>query len=339
MVRSVIPFSILDLSPIREGADAGSALRGTLDLAQHAERWGYRRFWLAEHHSMAGIASSATSVIIGYVGAHTERIRVGAGGVMLPNHSPLVVAEQFGTLEALYRGRIDLGLGRAPGTDPLTARALRHDLRAAHGFRDEVEELRGYFREARPGQAVRAVPGAGLRVPIWILGSSTDSARVAAALGLPYAFASHFAPGQLMDALAIYRDGFRPSEDLDRPYAMIGVNAAVADTDDEARRLFSSHQILFRNVRRGRPTQLAAPVDDPGAEMSPQEAAIVDQVLSVSVVGSPETVRGALLNVLEVTGADELIFTAQIFDPAAALRSYELLAGVRDSLAAGDVAA
>jgi luciferase family oxidoreductase group 1 len=335
----VIPFSILDLSPIREGADAPRALAGTRELAQHAERLGYRRFWLAEHHNMPGIASAATSVLIGFVAANTERIRVGAGGVMLPNHSPLVIAEQFGTLAALYPDRIDLGLGRAPGTDPLTARALRHDLRAAYGFEAEVSELRGYFRDARPGQAVRAVPGAGLRVPIWILGSSTDSARVAAGLGLPYAFASHFAPGMLMDALALYRERFQPSEDLERPHTMIGVNAAVADTDAEAARLFSSQQIAFRNVRRGRPGQLAPPPDDPAGAMSPQEAAGVNQMLSISVVGSPATVRDGLIALREATGADEFIFTSQIFDRDALKRSYELLAEVRDLLAAGDVAA
>jgi luciferase family oxidoreductase group 1 len=332
----VIPFSILDLSPIREGADASDALRSTRDLARHVERLGYRRFWLAEHHGMPGIASAATAVLIGYVAAHTETIRVGAGGVMLPNHSPLVVAEQFGTLETLYPGRIDLGLGRAPGTDQLTARALRHDLRAAHGFEDEVAELRSYFRELRPGQPVRAIPGAGLRVPIWILGSSTDSARVAAALGLPYAFASHFAPLALMDALALYRERFRPSEDLEQPYAMIGLNAVVADTDAEAEHLFSSHRMQFRNLRRGRPGQLGPPVDDTQRPFTPEEAAGIDQMLVGSVVGGPETVRRRLSEVHALTGADEFLFTSQIFDPVAAHRSYELLAGVRDALGDAD---
>jgi luciferase family oxidoreductase group 1 len=331
----VIPFSILDLSPIREGATAADALAGTRDLAQHAERLGYRRFWVAEHHSMPGIASSATAVLIGYVAAHTERIRVGAGGVMLPNHSPLVVAEQFGTLATLYPDRIDLGLGRAPGTDQLTARALRHDLRAAHRFEEEVAELRGYLRGGGgSGPGVRAIPGEGTRVPIWILGSSTDSARLAAALGLPYAFASHFAPFQLLDALALYRRDFRPSEDLDRPYAMIGLNAVVADTDAEADRLFSSHQLMFRDVRRGRPGQLRPPVDDLPGQLSPQELAAVEQTLSVSVVGSPDTVRNQLLEARRITAADELLFTSQIHDRDAALRSYELLAAVRDELGA-----
>jgi luciferase family oxidoreductase group 1 len=334
----MIPFSILDLSPIREGATAGEALRGTRELAQHAEGWDYRRFWMAEHHGMPGIASAATAVLIGYVAANTEKIRVGAGGVMLPNHSPLVVAEQFGTLAALYPDRIDLGLGRAPGTDPATARALRHDLRAALRFEEEVAELRSYFRPIQPGQAVRAIPGAGLRVPIWILGSSTDSARVAADLGLPYAFASHFAPGMLLDALAVYRGSFRPSEDLDRPYVMIGLNAVVADTDADADLLFTSHRMMFRNVRRGRPGQLAAPVPDLDQQTTPQEAAGIDQMLSFSVVGAPDTARRRVLDILDATQADELLFTSQIFDRAASLRSYELLAQVRDMLAGAETA-
>jgi luciferase family oxidoreductase group 1 len=335
----MIPFSILDLSPIREGAAFADALAGTRRLAAHAEQAGYRRFWLAEHHGMPGIASIATSILIGDVAAHTERIRVGSGGVMLPNHSPLVVAEQFGTLAALHGERIDLGLGRAPGTDQPTAHALRHDLRAAHRFEEEVAELRSYFRPLQPGQLVRAIPAAGRKVPIWILGSSTDSARVAADLGLPYAFASHFAPGMLMDALALYRATFRPSEDLDRPYVMVGMNAAVADTDAEARVLFNSHRRMFRDVRRGRPGQLAAPIADLDAEMSPQEAAGIDQMLSFSVVGSPETAGRQVRQVLEATHADELLFTAQIFDEEASLRSVSLLAEVRDALAAAEAGA
>jgi luciferase family oxidoreductase group 1 len=325
----VIPFSILDLSPIRHGGTAAEAIHGTRDLAQHAERWGYNRFWLAEHHNMPGIASAATAVLIGHVAASTETIRVGAGGVMLPNHSPLVIAEQFGTLETLYQGRIDLGLGRAPGADQMTSRALRHDLRAAHGFDAEVEELRRYLRDAVPGQAVRAVPGAGTNVPIWILGSSTDSARLAAARGLPYAFASHFAPAQLMAALELYRNTFRPSEDLERPYVMIGLNAVVGDTDAEAQDLFSSMQVMFRDVRRGRPGQLRPPVAD--LEISAPEAAGLEQMLWGSAVGSPDTVRERLRGFREATGADELLFTSQIYDHAAALRSYELLAGLRDA--------
>jgi luciferase family oxidoreductase group 1 len=335
----MVPLSILDLSPIRQGATPSEALATTRELARHAEQLGYRRFWLAEHHGMPGIASSATSVLIGYVASQTETIRVGAGGVMLPNHSPLVIAEQFGTLAALNPGRIDLGLGRAPGTDPLTARALRHDLRAAYAFGDEVTELRSYFQPAVPGQRVRAVPGEGQDVPIWILGSSTDSARVAAALGLPYAFASHFAPGMLMDALALYRELFTPSEQLDRPYTMVGLNAVVAETDAEAARLFSSQQIQFRNVRRGQPGQLAPPVDDVTREMAPQEQAGLDQMLSMSAIGSPDTVRRGLTQVRDATGADEFIVASQVYDFDAMKRSYELLAEVRDSLAPGDVAA
>ncbi|MCW3002916.1 MAG: alkane 1-monooxygenase [Conexibacter sp.] len=329
----MIPFSILDLSPIREGATFDEALQATRDLARHAERTGYRRFWLAEHHGMPGIASTATSVLIGDVAGHTERIRVGAGGVMLPNHSPLVVAEQFGTLAAIHGERIDLGLGRAPGTDQATARALRHDLRAAHRFEEEVKELRSYFRPLQPNQPVRAIPAAGRNVPIWILGSSTDSARVAADLGLPYAFASHFAPAMLMEALALYRSNFRPSEDLDRPYVMVGANAVVSDTDAGAQLLFNSHRQMFRNVRLGRPGQLDAPIEDLNAQMSPHEAAGIDQMLAVSVVGSPQTAHHQVLRILEATHADELLFTSQIFDPAAALRSVELLAGVHDALA------
>jgi luciferase family oxidoreductase group 1 len=323
MVSRMVPFSILDLCPVREGTEAADALRCTRELALRTEQWRYKRFWLAEHHGMPGIASAATAVLIGYIAAHTAAIRVGAGGVMLPNHSPLVVTEQFGTLATLYPDRIDLGLGRAPGTDQRTARALRHDLRAAYHFHEEVQELRSYFR-GDPG--VRAVPGAGVRVPLWILGSSPDSARVAAALGLPYAFASHFAPFALMDALRRYREEFRPSEDLDHPYVMIGLNAVVAETDEEAERLFSSHKLQFRDVRRGHPGKLKPPVDDIAREMSPQELAGVEQTLSGSVVGSPDTVRRRIDEVLDLTAADELLFTAQIHDPGAMLRSYEMLA-------------
>ena len=332
----MIPLSILDLSPVRAGATTADALANTRALAQHAERHGYRRFWLAEHHGMPGIASSATSVLIGHVADHTESIRVGAGGVMLPNHSPLVIAEQFGTLATLHPGRIDLGLGRAPGTDPATARALRHDLRAAFAFADEVAELRSYFHPA-PGQQVRARPWEGVDVPVWILGSSTDSARLAAAQGLPYSFASHFAPGQLMPALALYRENFTPSEVLERPYVMVGMNAVVAETDEEAAHLFTSQQVAFRNVRRGRPGQLAPPVER--IELGPGEAHMLGEVLAVSAVGSPETVRRGLEQVRDATGADEFIVASQIYDFEAMKRSYELLAQVRDSMTPGDVAA
>src|SRR4249920_293385 len=260
----MVPLSVLDLSPICEGSDAAQALRNTLDLARHCEKWGYRRFWLAEHHGMPGIASAATSVVIGHVAAGTSTIRVGAGGIMLPNHSPLTIAEQFGTLESLYPGRIDLGLGRAPGSDGLTARALRRSslADAADAFPQDVVELIAYFRGH--GGPVQAVPGAGLQVPIWILGSSLFGAQLAAALGLPYSFASHFAPGQMMQAIEVYREQFEPSEQLDRPYVMLGFNVFAADTDDEARLLFTSLQQAFVNLRRGQPGRLPPP--SPGFE-------------------------------------------------------------------------
>jgi luciferase family oxidoreductase group 1 len=247
----VIPFSVLDLAFVTEGATPTDALRNTLDLARHVEEWGYRRFWVAEHHNMIGIASAATAVVIGHVAGGTRTIRVGSGGIMLPNHAPLVIAEQFGTLESLYPGRIDLGLGRAPGTDARTLRALRRDFASAEQFPQDVIELQAFLAEAQPGQAVRAVPGVGTQVPLWILGSSLFGAQLAAELGLPYAFASHFAPGQLMDALAIYRSRFKPSAQLDRPYAMVGINGIAADTDAEAKRLFTSPQQSFANLVRG----------------------------------------------------------------------------------------
>ena len=332
IVEGVIPFSILDLSPVREGSTVADALRTTRALAQHAERLGYHRFWLAEHHNMPGIASAATAVLIGDVATHTERIRVGAGGVMLPNHSPLVVAEQFGTLFELHGDRIDLGLGRAPGTDQVTARALRHDLRAAHGFDQEVAELRAYLADAVPGGIVRANPGAGTRVPIWVLGSSTDSAHVAAALGLPYAFASHFAPAQLLPALELYRSRFRPSGDLEAPHVMVAVNAVLADTEEQARTLFSSQQRQFRDLRRGRPGRLRPPQEGFEDELSTQESAMLSAILEYSVIGTPDQAVERLTQVLARTRADELLFSGQVFDPAAHRRSYELLAGVRERL-------
>jgi luciferase family oxidoreductase group 1 len=330
---AVVPLSVLDLAPITEGATAAQALKNTLDLARHAERWGYRRYWLAEHHNMAGVASAATAVVIGYVAGGTTTIRVGAGGIMLPNHAPLEVAEQFGTLESLYPGRIDLGLGRAPGTDPLTARALRRGLAGdADAFPDDVAELLAYLGPAAPGQRVRAVPGAGLRVPIWILGSSLFGARLAAALGLPYAFASHFAPAQLTEAVALYRAEFRPSEQLARPHVMLGVNVIAADTDEEARRLFTSLELAFANLIRGRPGPLPPPVAAAGAHLAPYERAALEQALSCSVIGSPEAVRRGLAAFAESAGADELMVTAQIFDHAARLRSFEITAAARDAL-------
>jgi len=333
-VSVTIPFSVLDLSPIVEGGDATQALRNTLDLARHAERWNYRRYWLAEHHNMPGVASAATSVVIGYVAGGTSTIRVGAGGVMLPNHAPLVIAEQFGTLEALYPGRIELGLGRAPGTDPVTSHALRRTLASdADTFPDDVVELMNYFRPAEPDQRVRAVPGAGLKVPIWILGSSLFGAQLAAALGLPYAFASHFAPGHMMQAIELYRGRFRPSEQLQRPHVMLGLNVFAADSDEEARRLMSSLQQAFVNLRRGRPGPLLPPVEGFEAQLTALDRMGLEQALSCSVVGSPETVRRGLASFIARTGADELMVTSQIFDHAARLRSFEITAQARDALA------
>ena len=323
-----MPLSVLDLAPVREGDTPADALRHTLDLAQHCERWGYRRYWLAEHHNMTGIASAATSVVIGYVAGGTRTMRIGAGGIMLPNHSPLVIAEQFGTLESLYAGRIDLGLGRAPGTDAVTARALRRDPHAADTFPDDVLELQALLGPVQPDQPYRAVPGAGLRVPLWILGSSLYGAQLAAALGLPYSFASHFAPEALMPALRLYRENFRPSAQLDRPYAMPGVNVIVADSDDEARWLFTTAQQTFTRMIRGTRGRMPAPVDDIEAFWTPAEKAQVSRMLSCAFVGSPATVRRELEKFVEATGADELIVAGPIHDHAARLRSYELLAGI-----------
>jgi luciferase family oxidoreductase group 1 len=331
----VIPFSVLDLSPINQGSDAAQAFRNSLDLARRAERRDYRRFWLAEHHNMPGIASAATAVVIGYIAGGTSTIRVGSGGVMLPNHAPLVIAEQFGTLQSLYGSRIDLGLGRAPGTDQRTARALRRDLAAsADHFPHDVMELRALLGPVQPNQAVRAVPGAGLRVPIWLLGSSTYSAQLAAMLGLPFAFASHFAPAALMPALEIYRAKFQPSEQLQHPYAMVGVNVFAADTDAEARRLITSLQQQFISLRRGTPGPLPPPVDDMDDHWSPVERAGVEQALAYSVVGAPDAIQRGLEALIAETDADELMLTAQIYDHAARLRSFEIAADVRDRIAA-----
>ena len=333
---TAVPLSVLDLSPVPEGSDAGQALRNSLDLARHAEALGYNRYWMAEHHNMPGIASAATAVALAHVAAGTRTIRVGAGGVMLPNHSPLVIAEQFGTLAALHPGRIDLGLGRAPGSDMTTARAMRRDLVAdADDFPRDVVELLGYFRPAAPGQAVQAVPGAGLDVPVWILGSSTFGAQLAAMLGLPYAFASHFAPAQMTEAVAIYRERFRPSERLAAPHVMLGVNVFAADTDAEARRLFTSLQQAFLNLRTGRPGKLPPPVDETDARLAdPRARAMLANALACSVVGGPDTVRRGLAEFVARTGPDELMVTAQIFDHAARRRSFEILAGLHAELAA-----
>ncbi len=324
----MIPLSILDLAPIVQGSDASRALANSLDLARHAERLGYRRFWLAEHHNMTGIASAATSVVIGHVASGTSTIRVGAGGVMLPNHAPLLIAEQFGTLEALYPGRIDLGLGRAPGSDLATARALRRDPRAADTFPQDVVELMHYLEPAEEGQAVRAIPGAGSRVPIWILGSSTFGAQLAAALGLPYAFASHFAPRMLFEAIALYRERFTPSGEpgaLEKPYLMLGVNVVAAESSEEARYLFTSLQQMFVNIRRGQPGPMPAPVADFESRIPPWERVQIEENLAASIVGSPSEVRDGLARFVERTGADELIISSPIFDHAARLHSYTLL--------------
>jgi luciferase family oxidoreductase group 1 len=329
----MVPLSVLDLAPITEGSNAGEALRRSLDLAQHAEQWGYHRFWLAEHHSMPGIASAATSVVIAHVAGGTSTIRVGAGGIMLPNHSPLVIAEQFGTLAALFPGRIDLGLGRAPGSDQVTVRALRRSPASAESFPEDVAELMGYFRPAEPGQIVRAVPGEGLEVPIWILGSSLFGAQLAAAMGLPFAFASHFAPAMMMQALELYRSGFRPSEQLDRPCAMLGLNVIAAESDDEAQLLFTSLQQAFLNLRRGRPGQLPPQRVDFARSLHPMEQVMLRETLAYAVVGSPDRIRQGLDEFIAMTGADELMITAQIYDHRARLRSFELTAEAATALA------
>ena len=322
----MIRLSVLDLSPINLGGNAAQSFRNTLDLARHAERNGFRRFWLAEHHGMPGIASAATAVLIGYVAGGTSAIRVGAGGIMLPNHSPLVIAEQFGTLESLYPGRIDLGLGRAPGSDSLTSQALRRNLTSdPDEFPRDVLELADYFSDS-PRQAVRAIPGLGLNVPLWILGSSLFGAQVAAALGLPYAFASHFAPAQMMEAIALYRSEFRPSRQLRQPYVMLGFNVFAADTLAEAQFRATSMQQAFVNLRSGRPSQLPPPVEGYLERIGPQERAILDQVLACTSVGTPEKVRSDLQNFAARTGADELMITCQIFDHGARLRSFEIAA-------------
>ncbi|MCH8618219.1 LLM class flavin-dependent oxidoreductase [Undibacterium sp. TS12] len=325
------PLSILDLSPIAEGSDAAQSFRNSLSLAQHGESWGYRRYWLAEHHGMPGIASAATAVLIGHIAGGTNKIRVGAGGIMLPNHAPLVIAEQFGTLESLYPGRIDLGLGRAPGSDQRTARALRRNLASdADEFPQDVEELMAYF--AGDTRFVRAVPGAGLSVPVWILGSSLFGAQLAAAMGLPYAFASHFAPQQMMQAIEIYRATFRPSAQLDKPYVMLGFNVFAADSDDEAYYRASSAQQAFINLRSGRPAKLPLPVHGFLQKIGPQEHTLLEQVLSCSAIGAPDTITEKMQAFIERTGADELMITAQIHDHAARLHSYEIAASVAGTL-------
>ena len=336
---AMIPLSVLDLAPVPEGSDVAQALRNTIDLARHAERLGYRRYWLAEHHNMPGIASAATAVVIGQVAAATSTIRVGAGGIMLPNHAPLMVAEAFGTLAALHPGRIDLGLGRAPGTDQVTAHALRRTMSGGvDSFPNDVVELQSYFGDEQPGQRVHAYPGAGLGVPLWILGSSLYGAQLAAMLGLPYAFASHFAPQQMEHAIAVYRERFEPSSQLQRPHVMLGLNVFAAETDAEARLLFTSLQQAFVNLRTGRPGKLPPPVPGYEEAMDPMAKSMLDSALSCAIVGSRETVRNGLADFARRTGADELIVTTQMHDHAARVRSFEILAEVSADLAAGQAA-
>ena len=327
MTPSAAPrLSVLDLAPITEVSDAATALRHSLDLAQHAERLGYRRYWIAEHHNMPGIASAATAIVIAQVAAATRKMRVGAGGIMLPNHAPLIVAEQFGTLESLFPGRIDLGLGRAPGTDFATARALRRTLVSdPDAFPNDILELMSYF-QPQPGQTVKAIPGVGLHVPIYILGSSLFGAQVAAAFGLPFAFASHFAPAQMMDALAIYRSKFRPSIALAEPYAILGVNVVAADSDEEARFLATSGRQAFANLRRGMPSTLPPPNREFEKDVVPYGRIPLHEVTSIAMVGSPATVREGLEVFASQTAADEFMVVSHIYDHAARVRSYELLA-------------
>lgn len=321
----MVPLSVLDLVPVVEGSTPREALHRSLDLARHVERLGYRRFWVAEHHNMAGIASAATSIVIGYLAGGTETIRVGAGGIMLPNHSPLQIAEQFGTLESLYPERIDLGLGRAPGTDPITVRAMRRDPRAAEDFPRDVQELQALFAPVREGQRVQAVPGGGLKVPLWILGSSLFGAQLAALLGLPYAFASHFAPAAMDDALAEYRRRFESSQQLDRPHVMLGVNVVVAETDEEARRHFTSLQQAFTDLHRGTRGLQKPPIDDIDSYWTPSEKIAASAMLTHAFVGSPATVREGLAGFIERTRADELMVVTSVHDHDARKRSYEML--------------
>ncbi len=321
-------LSILDLAPIPQGTNAREALHRSLDLARHAERWGYTRFWVAEHHNMVGIASAATAVVVGFLAGGTQRIRVGAGGIMLPNHSPLVIAEQFGTLDALYPGRIDLGLGRAPGTDQMTLRALRRDPRASDSFPQDVLELQALLGPDQPDQRIRAVPGTGSQVPLWILGSSLFGAQLAGMLGLPFAFASHFAPELLMQAMRVYRERFEPSRQLQKPHAMVGVPVVAAETDAEARRLFTSTQQSFVHMFRGTRGQMPPPIDDIETFWTPTEKIQVNGMLGRAVVGGPETVKAGLSALIAETGASELMVASAIFDHGARLRSYEILSGL-----------
>jgi luciferase family oxidoreductase group 1 len=333
IISKDVPFSILDLSPVPSGSEAVDALHNTKDLAQHAEKWGYNRFWLAEHHNMPGVASAATSVVIGYVAENTSTIRVGAGGIMLPNHSPLVIAEQFGTLASLYPARIDLGLGRAPGGDPAASVALRREQRGnADSFPDDVHELISYFSEPSPEQKVHAVPGEGLKVPVWLLGSSLFSAQLAAALGLPFAFASHFAPDMMLQAVQIYRRSFRPSEALAEPYVMLGINVIAADTEKEANYLFTSVLQQLTSLRRGMPSKLPHPIENMDGFWSEAERLQAQHMLQYAVVGTPDTVEDGLLSFIKMTRADELMITAHIHNHQARLHSFEIVANIYRSL-------
>jgi luciferase family oxidoreductase group 1 len=322
----MIPFSILDLCPVTQDIDAAQALKNTLDLAQHAEKWGYHRYWLAEHHNMVGVASAATSVVIGHVANGTKTIRVGSGGIMLPNHAPLVIAEQFGTLASLYPDRIDLGIGRAPGSDQRTMRALRREVTSADNFPQDVRELEFYFQAPTEDQAIRAVPGAGLKVPIWILGSSLYGAQLAAAFGLPFAFASHFMPDQIVEALHIYRSGSKPSKHLQKPYAAIGVNVFAADTDEEAKYHFTSLQQQFFNLRYGKPGKIQPPIKDLEESWHPLHTAAINHALSYSAVGSKDTISKRLKEIIDLHKPDEIITTATMYDHQARLRSFEITA-------------
>lgn len=329
----MLPLSILELGRVREGSDRRAALDGARELARHAEACGYRRFWVAEHHNMPAVTTAATAIVIAHIAAGTSTIRVGAGGVMLPNHAPYVIAEQFGTLETLFPGRIDLGLGRAPGTDQLTLRALRRDPSAADGFPEDVLELQAYLEPPRPGQRIEAVPGSGTRVPLWILGSSLFGAQLAAKLGLPFGFASHFAPQALDRALAVYRERFEPSAQQPTSYALAGLNVVAAETDAEARRLATSQQMSFADFVRGRRALLRPPIDDIATYWSPQEAATASQMLACTLVGGPQTVREGLAAFRQRTGADELMIVSDVFDPAARHRSFEIIAEAARALA------
>lgn len=326
-------FSVLDLAPVKQGGSIAESFQNTLDLARRVEQWGYTRFWLAEHHNMAGIASAATAVLIGYVAGGTTTLRVGSGGIMLPNHAPLVVAEQFGTLETLYPGRIDLGLGRAPGTDGATVRALRRDPNSAADFPEQVHELLAYLGPVSPGQIVQAVPGAGTNVPVWLLGSSTFSAQLAAALGLPFAFAGHFAPQDMQEALFLYRRRFQPSPRLDKPYAMVGIPVIAAETDQQAQRFATTPALKFLQLIRGEPFLLAPPVDSMDSIWSPRERALVRMKLAAQIVGGPETIRKKLTDFLQQTQADELMISSDFYHHADRLRSYEIIADIVKTLA------